>query len=42
VVGIITIIPALNTLTGVFGLGQIVWFVWLGIILLRNDPSRAA
>lgn len=42
VVGIITIIPALNALTGVFGLGQIIWFVWLGIILLRNDPSRAA
>jgi len=41
-VGIITIIPALNALTGVFGLGQIIWFVWLGIILLRNSPSRAA
>ncbi len=41
-VGIITIIPALNALTGVFGLGQIIWFVWLGIVLLRNDPSRAA
>jgi hypothetical protein len=40
--GIITIIPALNALTGVFGLGQIVWFVWLGIVLLRNSPSRAA
>jgi len=39
-VGIITIIPALNTLTGVFGLGQIIWFVWLGIVLLRSDPSR--
>jgi hypothetical protein len=42
VVGIITIIPTLNDLTGVFGLGQIVWFVWLGIVLLRNSPSRAA
>jgi len=41
-VGIITIIPALNALTGVFGLGQIIWFVWLGITLLRNNPSRAA
>lgn len=41
-VGIITIIPALNALTGVFGLGQIIWFVWLGIILLRNSPSRTA
>jgi hypothetical protein len=42
VVGIITIIPALNALVGVFGLGQIIWFVWLGITLLRNSPSRAA
>jgi hypothetical protein len=40
--GIITIIPALNTLTGVFGLGQIIWFVWLGITLIRNSPGRAA
>jgi len=41
-VGIITIIPTLNALTGVFGLGQIIWFVWLGIVLLRSDPSRTA
>jgi hypothetical protein len=40
--GIITIIPALNALVAVFGLGQILWFVWLGIVLLRNNPSRAA
>lgn len=39
-VGIITIIPALNAFTGVFGLGQIIWFIWLGIVLLRNDPSK--
>jgi hypothetical protein len=39
-VGIITIIPALNALTGVFGLGQIVWFVWLGIMLLRSNPGK--
>ena len=41
-VGIITIIPALNAMVAVFGLGQIIWFVWLGITLLRNSPSRAA
>jgi hypothetical protein len=39
-VGIITIIPALNDFTGVFGLGQIVWFIWLGIVLLRSNPSE--
>ncbi|RPJ21088.1 MAG: DUF4386 family protein [Chloroflexi bacterium] len=41
-VGIITIIPALNDLTGVFGLGQIIWFVWLGIVLLRSQPRATA
>ena len=41
-VGIITIIPTLNALVAVFGLGQIIWFIWLGIVLLRNNPSRAA
>lgn len=39
-VGIITIIPVLNAFTGVFGLGQIIWFIWLGIVLLRNDLSK--
>ncbi len=38
-VGIITIIPALNALVAVFGLGQIIWFIWLGIVLLRSNPS---
>lgn len=41
-IGIITIIPVLNTLTGVFGLGQIVWFVGLGIVLLRSDRVKTA
>ena len=39
-VGIITIIPALNALVAVFGLGQIIWFVWLGIVLLRNQTIK--
>ncbi len=41
-VGIITIIPVLNALVGVFGLGQIIWFVWLGIVLLRTQPRATA
>ena len=41
-IGIITIIPALNTLVAVFGLGQIIWFFWLGIVMLRSNTSRAA
>jgi len=42
-VGIISIIPGLTELMiGVFGLSQIIWFVWLGIVLLRNDRGKAA
>jgi hypothetical protein len=41
-VGIITLIPGLIDLVGVFALGQIVWFVWLGIVLLRSNPNPAA
>jgi hypothetical protein len=39
-VGTITIIPSLNDMTGLFGIGQIVWFVWLGMVLLRNNPGK--
>ena len=36
-VGILSLLPGLtDALTGVFGLSQIVWFVWLGIVLLRR------
>jgi hypothetical protein len=42
-VGIISLVPALTgTLGPVFGLGQIIWFVWLGITLLRSNPIREA
>jgi hypothetical protein len=40
--GIITIVPGLIDLVGVFALGQVIWFVWLGIVLLRINPSRVA
>lgn len=39
-VGIASTVPVLVDLTGLFGLSQIVWFVWLGIILLRR-PTPA-
>lgn len=38
-VGIISVLPGLTDLVSLFGLSQIAWFVWLGIILLRG--SRA-
>jgi hypothetical protein len=43
VAGILSAIPPIGEIgAAIFGLGQIVWFVWLGIVMLRNDPSAAA
>jgi len=41
-VGIITILPGLIDLVGVFALSQVIWFVWMGIVLLRSNPGRTA
>ena len=42
-VGIISLVPVLTgTLGPVFGLGQIIWFVWIGIVLLRSNTGKAA
>ena len=41
VAGLLTVIPALEMMAFVFGLGQIVWFVWLGIVMLRSSASAA-
>jgi hypothetical protein len=39
--GVLTLIPALGEPGGmIFGLGQIVWFVWLGIIMMQNQPMQ--
>ncbi len=37
--GILTVVPALDVLGTVFGLGFIAWFVWVGIVMLRGSPS---
>jgi hypothetical protein len=43
VVGIISVIPGLtDLLVGVFGLSQIIWFVWLGIVLLQRNRGETA
>jgi hypothetical protein len=39
--GVLSVVPAFNDLAYGFGLLQIVWFVWLGIALLRTT-ARAA
>jgi hypothetical protein len=41
-VGIITILPGLIDLVGVFALSQVIWFIWLGIVLLRSNPGKTA
>jgi len=43
VAGIISVIPTLAEIfIYIFALGQIVWFVWLGIVMLRSRTSAAA
>ena len=37
--GILTVVPTFGVLMDVFGLGQIVWFTWLGISMLRGAPN---
>jgi len=40
-VGIISLFPGLTEiLVGIFGLGQIIWFIWMGIVLLRSNPGK--
>ena len=41
VAGLLTVVPALAALGPVFGLGLIVWFVWLGIFILRSSLMAA-
>ncbi|MFW2334402.1 DUF4386 family protein [Ilumatobacter sp.] len=36
IAGLVTVIPALEAVGAVFGLGLIVWFAWLGAFLLRE------
>jgi hypothetical protein len=37
VVGVVSLAPGLtDILVGVFGLSQVIWYVWLGIVLLRS------
>jgi hypothetical protein len=40
--GILTVIPSLYNFGYVFGLGAIVWFIWVGVFLARNSTSPVA
>ena len=38
--GVISVVPALSDISGsIFGLTQIIWFIWLGISLLRQSAT---
>ena len=39
--GLVTVVPPLEEVGLIFGLGLIVWFVWLGVVMLRTDPQPA-
>ncbi len=40
--GVLTVVPALEVLGIGFRLGEMVWFGWLGIFVLRRSQSAAA
>jgi hypothetical protein len=42
VVALVSAIPGLNDVAGLFGLGQILWFIWLGVVLVRGQPIALA
>jgi len=40
--GLISVVPILGEVRGlIFGLGQIVWFVWLGVVMLHSRSGVA-
>lgn len=43
IAGILTVLPMLaEALTSAFGLGFIVWFLWAGVVMVRDDRAEAA
>jgi hypothetical protein len=40
IAGIVSVVPGLLDAKYVFGLLQIVWFIWLGVVMLRTRPSE--
>ena len=42
VAGILTVVPPLEPAEFLYGLGLIVWFVWLGIVMVRTSPRRTS
>ena len=41
IAGLVTVVPALEAVGAVFGIGLIVWFIWIGTILLRTRSAES-
>lgn len=41
VAGVLTVVPALEAALFLYGVGLIVWWIWLGIVMLRSSPRVA-
>ncbi len=39
--GLVSTVPGLGDLGAIFGLGQIVWFIWIGAAMLRTPEVQA-
>ena len=37
--GVLTVVPMLKDLAMIFGISQILWFAWIGIVMLRRIHS---
>lgn len=42
VAGCVSAVPGLNDLTGLFGIGQMLWFIWLSVVMLRGKSLAMA
>ncbi len=42
VAGLVSVVPVLNAAAYLFGLAQIVWFVWVGVVLMKTKAAAAA
>ena len=40
VAGILSVVLVSLSLSAVYGLGLIIWFVWLGIVMLHSNPGK--
>lgn len=40
ILGVISILPPLNLLGALFGIGQIIWFLWIGRIFLSKTYNK--